>query len=137
MANIPRVLLLRTNESASPRMSVNGTKQTYGSGAMQSAQERKADCPRFCCRRVNRAPLRSDAPSLQFVPTRPLRNRPGPRQAPHRHPPKSGARTTTVLVRRVYEEGPCRINDTAPACVPLWWRRPDRSRRSWSCPPAN
>jgi hypothetical protein len=47
MANIPRVLLLRTNESASPRMSVNGTKQTYGSGAMQSAQERKADCPRF------------------------------------------------------------------------------------------
>ena len=47
MATIPRVLLLRTNESASPRMSVNGTKQTYGSGAMQSAQERKADCPRF------------------------------------------------------------------------------------------
>jgi len=46
MATIPRALL-RTNERTPSRMSVNGTKQTCGSGAMQSAQERKADCPRF------------------------------------------------------------------------------------------
>jgi hypothetical protein len=52
-------------------------------------------------------------------PTRPLRNRPGPRQLPHRHPPKPGARTTTGLVRRVYEEGPCRIKRHCAACVPL------------------
>ena len=67
------------------------------------------------------APMLRDCSSC---PTRPLRNRPGPRQAPHRHPPKSVARTTTVLVRRVYEGGrPCRIKRNCAACVPLlWWR---------------
>src|SRR5262245_55158305 len=46
---------------------------------------------------------------IGFLPKRPLRNRPGPRQSQHRHPPKPGARTTTGLVRRVYEEDPCHI----------------------------
>src|SRR4029077_1851046 len=63
---------------------------------------------------------RSDAPSL--VTTRPLRNRLGPRQSPHRHPPKSGARTTTGLVRRVYEEGPCRIKRHCARLCSLWLR---------------
>ena len=33
---------------------------------------------------------------------------------PHRHPPKSEARTTIGPVRRVYEEGPCRIKRNCP-----------------------
>ena len=56
---------------------------------------------------------------MRFLPTPPLRNRPGPRQAQHRHLPKPGARTTTGLVRRVYEEGPCRIEHTAPLGFPF------------------
>lgn len=43
MATIPRALRAPTRTPS--RMFVNGT--TCGSGAMQSAQERKADCPRF------------------------------------------------------------------------------------------
>ena len=55
------------------------------------------------------------------LPTRPLRNRPGPRQSPHRHPPKLGAQTTIGLVRRVYEEGPCRIKrHCARLCSFAW-----------------
>ena len=50
--------------------------------------------------------------------TRPLRNRPEPRQSTPRQTPKSRARTTTGLVRRVYEEGPCRIKRNCAASVP-------------------
>jgi hypothetical protein len=64
------------------------------------------------------------------LPTRPLQNRPRPRQSPHRHQPKSGARTTTGLVRRVYEEGrPCRIKRRCAACVPLVATTRQRHRR--------
>ena len=45
------------------------------------------------------------------------RNRPGPRQSTPRQPPKSGARTTTGLVHRVYEEGPCRTKRYSAAWV--------------------
>jgi hypothetical protein len=42
-------------------------------------------------------------------------NKPGQKlQSPYRPRPKSRARTTTGLVRLVYEAGPCRNNDTAP-----------------------
>src|SRR5215475_2821520 len=68
---------------------------------------------------------------MRFLPTHPLRNRPGPRQSQHRHPPNPGARTTTGLVRRVYEEGPCRINDTAHLCS-LWWTE-SASLAAWRC----
>src|SRR5262245_740527 len=61
---------------------------------------------------------------MQCLPTRPLRSRPGPRQSQHRHPPKPGARTTTGLVRRVYEEGPCRIKRHWAAYVPFGGRNP-------------
>src|SRR6476469_4457577 len=50
-------------------------------------------------------------PYIVYVPL-------GPRPSPHRHPPKSEARTTTGLVRRVCEEGPCRSTDTAPLAFP-------------------
>jgi hypothetical protein len=56
---------------------------------------------------------------VRFLPTRPLRNRRGRRQSPHRHPPKLGAQTTIGLVRRVYEEGSCRIKRHCAACVPF------------------
>ena len=61
------------------------------------------------------------------LPTYPLRNRPRPRQSPHRHPPKSGARTTTGLVRRVYEEGPCRIKRHCARLRSLSWTEADLS----------
>ena len=50
-------------------------------------------------------------------PIRTLRNRPGPRQSTPRQPPKTRARTTTGLVHRVYEEGPCRTKRYSAAWV--------------------
>ena len=74
-----------------------------------SLLEAPASSHRGCLAPVGKKP-RCLGIGPRLLPTRPLRNRLRPRQSPHRHPPKSGARTTTALVRPVYEGGrPCRI----------------------------